>query len=320
MIITNTVFILGAGASAPYGYPVGKDLRREIISHFVDECTKYFKKGSFIRDFLIPSHFLIQRAESFVETFDRSHTESIDLFLAGHPELSDIGKLAIVFRILAAECKKKMFGEPIDDPEKDWYSLVLGRLRDELINSKDFARFHENRLDIITFNYDRSLEHFLYDSLLNSFSGISGEDVKGQLSNIKIVHIFGQVAGLDWQDLENRIEYGRALNRVNVPPLAEKLRIIYDERDNPSLDGLSDTIAKAGRIFFLGFGYAKENLEILPLQEVNKDHTVIYGTATGFTQKERENKEQYLRMATGLKGNHVQLYDWDCRRLLREHL
>ena len=33
MIDKQTVFILGAGASAPYGYPTGKQLRQQIIDN-----------------------------------------------------------------------------------------------------------------------------------------------------------------------------------------------------------------------------------------------------------------------------------------------
>lgn len=36
MITDETVFILGAGASAPYCYPTGNQLRRKIISEGVN--------------------------------------------------------------------------------------------------------------------------------------------------------------------------------------------------------------------------------------------------------------------------------------------
>ena len=37
MITHPTVFILGAGASKPYGFPTGKELRVQIITEFVNE-------------------------------------------------------------------------------------------------------------------------------------------------------------------------------------------------------------------------------------------------------------------------------------------
>ena len=46
MIMEKTVFILGAGASCPYGYPDGKKLRTEIIQNFVADCRSWLtQKG-----------------------------------------------------------------------------------------------------------------------------------------------------------------------------------------------------------------------------------------------------------------------------------
>ena len=42
MIKEETVFILGAGASCPYGYPDGKELREQICSNFARESKTYF--------------------------------------------------------------------------------------------------------------------------------------------------------------------------------------------------------------------------------------------------------------------------------------
>ena len=39
MIETKTVFVLGAGANAPYGYPTGAGLRKEICKKSVGDPT-----------------------------------------------------------------------------------------------------------------------------------------------------------------------------------------------------------------------------------------------------------------------------------------
>ncbi len=38
MFKKETVFILGAGASKPYGYPLGSDLIKEIIANIDNDC------------------------------------------------------------------------------------------------------------------------------------------------------------------------------------------------------------------------------------------------------------------------------------------
>lgn len=331
MIDEPTVFVLGAGASSPYGYPTGRELGKEIISKFVRDCEIYFQ-SDFVNALEMPKDRLLKKARSFVVTFDGSHTESIDLFLAGHAkdkEISFLGRLAIVFRIWRAESKRIMFGGGIAEPEKDWYTFILTKLRGGLLNKEDFiTRFGENRISIITFNYDRSLEHFLFESLWKCFSSVTPEDVKKQLGHIKIIHVFEQIAALQWQDPNNGIEYARPVREVDALRLARNLRIIYDENENPALEDARKLIAESRRIFFLGFGYAPENLELLEIPQSIRPNTKVYGTALGFTTKEIDNLKGFFVQKTIPDeeiGKNAARFDnafrnLDCLMLLRETL
>ena len=50
MISNDTLFILGAGASAPYGYPKSSgDLKDDICLNFKADMDKLFKLGNFDR-------------------------------------------------------------------------------------------------------------------------------------------------------------------------------------------------------------------------------------------------------------------------------
>jgi len=50
MIKEKTVLILGAGASKPYGFPTGEELRREIIDNYVNDVITYIKNNPRIRE------------------------------------------------------------------------------------------------------------------------------------------------------------------------------------------------------------------------------------------------------------------------------
>lgn len=71
----KTVFVLGAGASVPYKYPSGAQLRTDICKKFVDDYEPLLSES------LIPEQE-IEVAKDFVDTFNKSGTESIDLFLS----------------------------------------------------------------------------------------------------------------------------------------------------------------------------------------------------------------------------------------------
>jgi hypothetical protein len=179
MIKEPTVFILGAGASCPYGYPSGRELRQQIIGLFPNDFKVFIEPleeriGS--RDF----GMMQQEVEPFVLKFNKSSTKSIDLFLARNPEFMLLGKYAIIFRIFAAE-KDSKFRDDVARKDQDWYLYLLERMTDDLITKNDYTRLSENKISFITFNYDRSLEHFLYESLINSFNGVDHRKIKGAI-------------------------------------------------------------------------------------------------------------------------------------------
>lgn len=295
MIKERTVFILGAGASAPYGYPVGKDLRKEIISQYLGDCQRYLERNK-------PNNRLrahgVADAKHFAEMFDKSGTESIDLFLAINPEFMQDGKRAIIFRILIAE-RRSRFREAMEDPNQDWYSYLLKKLTEGLTKKDAYKHFCENNVAFITFNYDRSLEHFLYEALVNRFNEIDRGEIRKQIGELPIIHIFGQVAGLDWQDMPSKIEYGRDVGLIDVEKLIDNLQIVYEEgQEGKDVVEARMLIADAERIFFLGIGYAEENLKVLKVPEGISLNTKMYGTVLGLRDTEIERIRMRFKEGT----------------------
>lgn len=178
MIKKQTVFILGAGASRPYGFPTAAELREHISQSFVSELKQRMvaggQAGACVSD-------LLREAEAFVSAFCHPMQQSsIDLFLSRNQEYSKIGKMAILFSILLAE-RQSGFGRDAPHPDVDWYTCLMDTMTKDLTKRADVGRFLRNKISFITFNYDRSLEHFLYDSLCASFPGVIHGDVAQML-------------------------------------------------------------------------------------------------------------------------------------------
>ena len=218
---------------------------------------------------------------------------------------------------------------PKEKVQFDWYTDLLGRLTDGLIKKADYSRISENCISFITFNYDRSLEHFMFESLINSFYGIAPEHIRRVLQEIPVIHVYGRVAPLDWQescDGKPRIPYRMDVNAINVPDLIDNLHVVYDERCDPDLEKARELVSQAERVFFLGFGYAKENLEVLGLPDVLKTSQRIYGTALGCTPNEIGHVQDFFDMGLSKRGirgfadSQVRILNRDCVRLLREFL
>ena len=167
MIPEKTVFILGAGASCPYNYPSGAKLKEDICGNETSVIINLIKRHIPSADFTNPlvNEFEKQVLE-FVKKFKQS-PDSIDLFLYSNPSQSDIGKKLILLYIFHAERVTRFFHNSID--KRDWYTRIFSEMRRGFHDPTSCLELGDNNVVFITFNYDRSLEYFFYNSLINSF-------------------------------------------------------------------------------------------------------------------------------------------------------
>ena len=99
MIKENTVFILGAGASNPYGYDVGADLSMKIFSQFETKYKEYLVrhdvglKNRNLDDYINTKNKgdLREFLNEFRDSFSSTNT-SIDLFLSRNNKFESFGK------------------------------------------------------------------------------------------------------------------------------------------------------------------------------------------------------------------------------------
>ena len=113
MITKPTVFVLGAGASMPYGFPSGKQLVEHISEATRQKTTslppipddsRYLISREAIQAILV-NNFGKLESEKFGNALYLSNQYSIDAFLEHRTEFAEIGKLAISLFILR-ECLK----------------------------------------------------------------------------------------------------------------------------------------------------------------------------------------------------------------------
>jgi hypothetical protein len=174
---------------------------------------------------------------------------------------------------------------------QDWYSLLFNRMISTLKGPDDYIRFRNNKVRFITFNYDRSFEYFLHDSFIHAFFEKLGEYLNKQeyeeiLKQIPypIIHVYGKVDEIE-------LHGGGVYKNDNysfdaIERLSKNIHVIGEERQNSSKEEIPNLFTEYKRIFFLGFGYAGENLEALDIPEVLNSKHKIYGTAQGKTESE----------------------------------
>ena len=300
MITEPTVFIIGAGGSNPYGFPTGKELTESICKNYVDKLTNLLKKK---KDDERRINIELEVANKFVTKFYDSKLNSIDLFLSNNPRFSDTGRRAITMEILDAE--RRFIGKGMHFPQDDWYKHLLNALVENLNGINGYKKLNElNKISFITFNYDRSLEHILSNGICNTYSSHSTEALAA-FTEIPIYHVFGQTGFLGWQisptTMNRQVDFGQDYHLDFIDKIKKDINIIYDYKDGLD-DKIYNCISEANRIFFLGFGFLKENLKLLRIPELLRKEHKVFGTAKNFYE------EEITRTKSRLNGKWI--YQW----------
>lgn len=281
MIEVPTVLILGAGASKPYGFPLGIELKDNIISNLgkmADNNSGWASEPKFDEDLV----FL------FIDKFAMSTRSSIDSFLAYHEDdFKEIGKIAIVDAISKCENDNKL--HPGDD---DWYTYLAN-----FIYECPFEEIGNNKIGIITYNYDRSLESFLYYSLLASYKeGSYPEECVLKLNEIPIVHMYGRLDPLPWESKDGR-PYGKSCSRDKLFEMSNDIRLIQEATKEEIPTQANALIKNAKKVYFLGLDLRRrENLELLDLSLLRGKQ--VLSTAYDLKHGERNNISSYLTTKT----------------------
>ena len=175
-----------------------------------------------------------------------------------------------------------------------------------------FDRLNENQVSFITYNYDRSLEHFLVTSLQNTL-GLSIEESSKVVMQIPIVHLHGRLGYLPWQnDGRDGREYRAEVDIRSVELCVRHIHVYHEEPDdkrNEEFAKAHSLMSEATNTFFLGFGFGAKNVERLKIKELPHD---AFATARGFTDREAAE----IRAACASKVN---FHDLDCIDFLRRH-
>lgn len=249
----QTVLILGAGASRPYGFPLGWELR-DILCAPVPQ----------LQNLLHELGYNAGDIEEFCRALKRFEAGSIDEFLATYTDLSKMGKLGIAYELAKHETL-----EPQISDNEHWYKwLWLDALGGQ-------AALANGMLSLITFNYDLSLEAYLQSRLVARLRITPAEAVK-RVTALRLVHVHGNIGPIQPFVSDGRT-FGPITDAPTLKKAAEGISITYESLAEDKRLQMDELLGKAERVAFLGFGYGSDNLDKLNLKETLKSTAQVRG-------------------------------------------
>lgn len=243
----------------PYGFPSGADLRRLICEGGHSESSKL------ARELSEWAHVDSSVVINFARQFEQSRIVSIDEFLSRRIEHTEIGKYAIATLLCPLEDPAK-FDDPTNND--DWYSALWNALVSEVHRLEDLKN---NKLKVITFNYDRSLESYLHSAIKNTFA-VSDAAALDAMASIPILHVYGSLGNFGIKTEGQNRPYPGKQNAISLTTAANGIKVIPEARDDDEVFKTTQIwFRESNRVCFLGFGFDQLNIKRLGLREVVED-------------------------------------------------
>lgn len=322
--IMKNVYVIGAGANNEIKMPTGVDLKSKIsqIMNFS------FEFGSLIAGNYIILNCIEQEAKAdkteigkYLQAARSIHDAlpqaiSIDNFLDAHRNNQYIdfcGKLGIVYCILEAEKSCLLYTEGNQKlnfkvSEKTWYHTFFQILTENCRREELTKRLQD--IGFIIFNYDRCFENYILKALQNYYL-ISEQDASIIVSSMNIIHPYGSVGILPFQNEGIKVSFGYTPDSTILVNLAHQINTFTEWQNSNSLTNkinLEKYFIDVDKTVFLGFAFHNLNMKLMfdntrAFYQNNPRRVSCFGSAYNISPNDIEVVKNMLFQAFGDRIN-----------------
>lgn len=285
---------------------------------------------------------------------DGIHTAvSIDAFIDRFSDdefIPLVGKMLIALEIAKAERESSLFpknwdvlreypasrvtnssGKSLVNPDDTWlghfFRILVDGVKDPTKIGKD--------INIICFNYDRCIEHYLRHQIAAAYRMYTGQ-ADEIVKKINIIHPYGTLGDLPINDGgygDNLLHFGQEHDRYFRPEeIARNIKTYTERKHQPAvIKRIHDAIADCHVLTFLGFGFNNQNLNLLRIPHARSENglarRVIYSSGHGIAREVRQTLNRRImhllwpdqKLHNGFEPDiHVE-HDQTCLQLFRTH-
>ncbi len=229
---------------------------------------------------------------------------SIDSFIDKHKDNECIqlcGKLAITNAIMSAERGSLLYSEPhnrnskplqFDHLANTWFVKFFKILSYNVDRTNIDCLF--DNVSIINFNYDRCVEHFLFEAILALY-GVEEGKAQEVAHKLKILRPYGKIGHLPWEVTTGSIPFGGFKgDPAALLKLSQGIRTYTQQiEEADTLAAIRQEVNRAEAIVFLGFAYHEQNMQLIAPPHPTAVKR-IYATAYGVSGTDRAIVHDYL--------------------------
>lgn len=259
MKVKELTIVIGAGGSAPYGFPTGKELKLLAIEALSRRNGAYRAVMRVAGAFKFQAGDVTKFCTMLVED---DLNDSIDAFVQSQAGKSGFAVISSIAKAITAVliAERESIAMLIDE---DWYTVLLKKM---VSGNNTMDTFRQNKVNIITFNFDRSFEEYFMLKLAQQF-GVSEFQIGSYLaSNFQVIHMQGSLGPL-WARSTASRPYSADLDTGDLVQAAKSIKFITDDTTTPEQETLIDEaraiIARSDIVDFIGVGFHALNMQLL---------------------------------------------------------
>jgi hypothetical protein len=321
----NIAFVVGAGASTEFGgLGTGAQLMEMVAAdigqfggHSV-ELNSLLRRGipaERLSSFDVAGRDLARHLKSGVPSMDDALT-----WFASRQEVVDLGKIAIAYEILRGERDSRLYTPggrlaPARDFSDTWIHHFLSMVMSGHRNENAERAF--DKVTIINFNYDRTIEHFVHSALQLKY-GLNEQRAKKIASEIVIIRPYGSVGNLPWQHGEPTLAFGAEPQGHEIVAASSSI-LTYSEGFTSNMQSRIQLTLEGARVcVFLGFGFHTQNMSLLRVRSAETWRRA-YATVVGMHPENKRDLSFSIARSVGCNNPETPiLLDWNAHKLLSD--
>lgn len=336
MIRTKSTLIIGPGAGLEIEMPDRSDLLNKIAQGF-----DFKRLGSELqtRDMVMLARHFEEFSRQIGTTPGRLREASetirvsaligstIDAVLEQHsndPAALAAAKLAIVYYTLQSEARSPLALEPKVEGDlplrgsENWL-FQLGRLITSGVPRHRVEHCFDD-LSIISFSYDRSIQHYLPFVVAMAFGMTLNEARQLVAAKLNITHPFGNAGRLPWEQGDAPdADWGNE-EPSNIHDLVKEIQTASERGGNPQYEAsLHSALAESRKIVFLGYDFDPQTIGFLFGQSLSHDPEAI-AAVQGMNMPTQATVLRTLKRCTGIEDEaQISILDTRCFQMMRDY-
>lgn len=327
----ETIYVIGAGASVEYKFPLGNELK-----DMIKEKLAFRFEGNDMTSNIIPSSGDKKLYSRLTSIFDNRYTRtdldsqckkiengmttafSVDEYIHRMRDdelITQICKIAIIRCILESEADSNLNGSIKASGNLDFSDTNswLHKLVKILFEHATFeeVKYRANKIYFVIFNYDRCVEFFLYHAVRTAYP-ITDNQASEFVQNLHIFHPYGTVGGYILScgggsplDFGSDPDYSSDIKHI------ESIKTFTESMESDELSKFHNLGYTANKVIFLGFSYMDQNMKIFENLDIRNPE--VYGTVL---RDSKINIQNHSSLISKYLKSHLQyLEDLDCKKL-----